>query len=49
MYDYITKLYRTQAEVILNHINPNVHGTGHGEAMHSKYKRPKLCSSYAYN
>jgi hypothetical protein len=34
MYDYITKLCRTQAEVILNHINPNVHGIGQGEAMH---------------
>jgi hypothetical protein len=28
MYDYITKLCRTQAEVILNHIYSNVHGIG---------------------
>jgi hypothetical protein len=43
MYDYITKLFKTQAEVILNHANPNVHDTGQGEAMHRKYKRLKLC------
>jgi hypothetical protein len=24
VYDYITTLYRIQAEVILNHVNPNV-------------------------
>jgi hypothetical protein len=28
MYDYITKLCRTQAEVILNHLNPNIHDIG---------------------
>jgi hypothetical protein len=28
VYDYITKLCRTQAEVILNNVNPNVHGIG---------------------
>jgi hypothetical protein len=32
MCDYIIKLCRTQAEVILNHVKPNVHGTGQGEA-----------------
>jgi hypothetical protein len=30
VYDYITKLSRTQGEVILNYINPNVHGVGQG-------------------
>jgi hypothetical protein len=40
MYDYINKLCRTQAEIILNHVNPNIHGTGQ-EAMHRKYKRHK--------
>jgi alpha-D-ribose 1-methylphosphonate 5-triphosphate synthase subunit PhnL len=30
MYEYITKLCKTQAEVILNHVNPNVHGIGKG-------------------
>jgi hypothetical protein len=42
MYDYINKLCRTQAEIILNHVNPNVHGFGQGEARHRKYKRLKL-------
>jgi hypothetical protein len=35
---YISKLCRAQAEVILYHANPNVCGTGKGEAMHRKYK-----------
>jgi hypothetical protein len=39
VYDYINKLCRTQAEVILNHVNSNVCGTGHGVARHKKYKR----------
>jgi hypothetical protein len=34
--DYITKLCRPQAEVILNHRNPNVRGIGQKEAMHKK-------------
>jgi hypothetical protein len=39
VYDYITKLCRTQAEVTLNHVNPNVRvrGTGQGENWHGKY------------
>jgi hypothetical protein len=41
-YDYITELCRTQAEVILNYINPNVHGTGQGEARHRKYEYKRL-------
>jgi hypothetical protein len=45
VYDYITKLSRTQAEVIINHINPNVCGTGQGEARDQKYKRLKLGGS----
>jgi hypothetical protein len=45
MYDYITKLCRTWAEVILNHVNPNVYGIGQGEARHRKYKRPKFGNS----
>jgi hypothetical protein len=32
VYDYITKLYRKLAEVIQNHLNPNVSGIGQGEA-----------------
>jgi hypothetical protein len=36
VYDYITKLCRKQAEVIQNHLNPNVYAIGQGEAMHRK-------------
>jgi uncharacterized protein YbcV (DUF1398 family) len=42
VYDCITKLCRTQAEVILNHANPNVRGIGQEEARHRNYKRLKL-------
>jgi hypothetical protein len=49
MYDYITKLCRTQAEVILNHVNPIVRGIGQGEAMRRKYKRLKLGGDQAYD
>jgi hypothetical protein len=45
VYDYITKLYRKQAEVIKNHLNPHVQG----EAMHRKHKRLKLGGSQAYD
>jgi hypothetical protein len=49
MYDYITKLCRTQAEVILHHRNPVVHGIGQGQAMHREYNRLKLGGSQAYD
>jgi hypothetical protein len=49
MYDYITKSCRTQAEVILTHVNPNVHGIGQGENVHRKYKWLNLSGSQAYN
>jgi hypothetical protein len=39
LYDYITKLCRIQAEVIINHVNPNVRDTGQGEVRHRKYLR----------
>jgi hypothetical protein len=48
-YDYITKVRRTQAEVILNHENPNVRGIEQGEEMHRKYKRHKLGGGQAYD
>jgi hypothetical protein len=32
VYDFITKLCRKQAEVIQNHVNPNVRNIGQGEA-----------------
>jgi hypothetical protein len=37
VYDHITKLCRRQAEVILNHENPNVRAFGQGEPRHRKY------------
>jgi hypothetical protein len=49
VYDYITKLCRTQAKVFLNHVNPNVCGTGQGETSHRKYKRLKLGGGQAYD
>jgi hypothetical protein len=49
VYEYITKLCRRQAEVILNHENPNVRATGQGEARHNKYKRLKLGGGQAYD
>jgi hypothetical protein len=47
IYDYITKLCRAQAEVILNYVNSNIRGQG--EARHRKYKRLKLGGGQAYN
>jgi hypothetical protein len=37
VYDYITKLYRQQAEVIQNHEHENVRYIEQGEAPHRKY------------
>jgi hypothetical protein len=39
MCDYVTELCRIQGEVILNHVNPNVHDIGQGEARYRKYVR----------
>jgi hypothetical protein len=49
MYDYITKLCRRRAEVILNHENQNVCAIGQGEPRHRKYKRLKLGGGQAYD
>jgi hypothetical protein len=49
VYDYITKLFRIQAEVILNHVNPNVSGIGQREAMDRKCERLKLGGGQAYD
>jgi hypothetical protein len=48
-YDYITKLCRRQAEVILNHENENVRAIGQGEARHRKHKRLKLGGGQVYD
>jgi hypothetical protein len=49
VYDYITILCRAPAEVILNHVNPNVCGSGQGEARHRKYKRLNIYDGHAYD
>jgi hypothetical protein len=49
VYHCVTKLCRTQVEVILTLRNPLVYGTGQGEAMHRKYKRLKLGGGQAYD
>jgi hypothetical protein len=49
VYGYITKLCRRQAEVILNHENPNVLSIGQGEARHRKHKRLKLGGGQVYD
>jgi hypothetical protein len=49
VYDYVTKLCRAPAEVILNHVNPSVLAIGQGEAMQRKYKRLKLGGGQAYD
>jgi hypothetical protein len=49
VYDYINKICRTQAEVILNHLNPNVRATGKAEAKHRKCKKLKLGGGQVYH
>jgi hypothetical protein len=49
VYDCITKLCGTQAEVILNHVNPTVRGIEQGEARNRKDLRPKIGGSQAYD
>jgi hypothetical protein len=39
LYDYITELCSRKAEVILNHVIPNLHGTRQGEPARRKYTR----------
>jgi hypothetical protein len=49
IYDYITKLFEQQAEIIQNHENEHVRGIGQGEARRSKYKGLKLGGGQAYD
>jgi hypothetical protein len=49
LYDYIDILCRTQAELILNHVNASVRGIGQGEARHRKYKKLKPGGGQAYD
>jgi hypothetical protein len=49
VYDYMIKLCKQQAEVILNHENENARYIGQGEARHRKCKRLKLGGGQAYD
>jgi hypothetical protein len=49
VYDCVAKLCRTQAGVVLNHVNLNVHGTGQRETRHRKCKRLKLGGNQTYD
>jgi hypothetical protein len=48
VHDYITKLYRAQAELILNHRNPIVHGIGQRKTKHMKCEKLKFGGGQAY-
>jgi hypothetical protein len=49
VYDYTTKIFRQQAEVIQNHENEHFRGIGQSDARHRKYKRLKLGGGQAYD
>jgi hypothetical protein len=49
VYNYITKSFRQQAEVIENHENENVRYIEQGEARHRKYNRLKLGGGHVYD
>jgi hypothetical protein len=49
VYGYMMKLYRQQAEIIVNHDNKNVRKIGQGEARHRKYKRLKRGGGLVYD
>jgi hypothetical protein len=48
VYDYIIKLCRRQAEVILNHEKPTVPAIGQGKNSNREYKRLKLGGGQVY-
>jgi hypothetical protein len=49
VYDYATKSYGQQTEVIQNHENGNFRNIGKGEARHRKYKWVELGGDQAYD
>jgi hypothetical protein len=49
VYYYTNKMCRRQAEVILNHINPNVRAIGQSQFSPGKYNRLKLGGGQAYD
>jgi hypothetical protein len=46
---YVTKSCKTQAEVIMNDVDPNIRGIGQGEARRRKYKRLRLGGAQTYD
>jgi hypothetical protein len=42
VYDYITKLFKQQAQAIQNHENAYFRNIGQGDARYRKYKKLKL-------
>jgi hypothetical protein len=49
LYDFVTKLCRQQATVILNHENHENVNIDQDEARHRNFKRLKLGGGQAYN
>jgi hypothetical protein len=49
LYDFISKLRREQATVILNHEDVSIRNFGQGKAQHRKYKRLKPGGGQAYD
>jgi hypothetical protein len=49
LHDFVIKLCRQQAKVILNHEYVNNRNTGRGEAQHMKYKNLTLSSGHTNN
>jgi hypothetical protein len=49
LHDFVTRLCKQQAAVILNHENINIRNIGQDEARHRKYKRLHLGGGQAYD
>jgi hypothetical protein len=49
VYNYITKLFRRQAEVTQNLENEHIRCVGQGEPKHGKHKRLELGGGQAYD
>jgi hypothetical protein len=49
VYNYITKLCTSQADVIHNHENENVRNIGQRETPHRKHKMLKLGGGHLYD
>jgi hypothetical protein len=49
VYNYVTKLFRQEAQGIQHHENTHVRYIEQGEAQHRKFKRLKLGGGQAYD